>query len=61
MKKKPRKDLGIWIDSLWGIWEEAVKLGARPITLGEMERAFRAGFEAGRESVDIIPRRKKKS
>jgi hypothetical protein len=59
--KKDQKQLEVWKADLWAMWEAGVRLGWRPISLKTMKDAFYAGFDSGRNSVDIIKRIRKKS
>lgn len=47
-----------WVNCLWGMWEEAIKVGNRPMNLDTMYQAFEAAFYAGRESTELFPKKK---
>lgn len=53
------KRLADWKDTLWGAWEEGRRLSRRQLSLATVKAAFYSAFDAGRESVRIVPKAKK--
>lgn len=57
--EEEKEQLKNWKRSLWDVWQEGRRLGRHPVSLSTMKAAFYSAFDAGRESLRIIPKAKK--
>lgn len=57
--EEEKKRLDTWKEALWGMWEDGMRLGRRPMNLRTLKDCFYAAFDSGRSSRDIIPKARK--
>lgn len=57
--EQEKERLDTWKEALWGMWEDGMRLGRRPMNLKTLKDAFYSGFDVGRSSRDIIPKARK--
>lgn len=58
MVKEKTENLAILKRGLCDVYAEGYRVSGRPLTFAEIQLAFNAGFNAGRQSVEIVKPRK---
>lgn len=57
--EKEKESLKVWKEGLWGMWQDGMRLGRRPMNMTTMQAAFYSAFDSGRDSLRIIARPRK--